>query len=505
MNDHLIFPSDRYEVKEYNAGGRSILVRAYTGLDYCERPKDAIQKLNLFVPEAYFHRGTIGNYNAGNAPIFMPNTVGGYMPGPADEPGEDRRTGEPNSIFRALEHGYVVASAGVRGRTTGKGSSEFFEGSLAGKPETGTGKKTGRAPAFIVDYKAAIRYLRLNRDLILGDTEKIITNGTSAGGALSALAGASGNNEEYEPYLREIGAADERDDVFAASCYCPIVDLEHADMAYEWLFSGQDRYYWPRFERTPEGIKRISGEGELTEEQKQISPLLKKQFSEYINSLGLRDMGGHDLLTLDGNGEGPFFELVKQFVISSVEDELIARRNGRPVIGRPVPGSEIDKQDYITVSEDLFVDLDWQRFVEKITRMKTVPAFDALDLSSGENEEFGDEDTDARHFTAFSMEHSHVPGAEIADDRIIKLMNPVRQILSGESDVAEHWRVRHGTFDRDTSLAVPVLLWAALFNRGIDADLRLPWGLPHSGDYDLDELFEWIDFQVLNRDEIPGK
>ena len=29
--------------------------------------------------------------------------------------------------------------------------------------------------------------------------------------------------------------------------------------------------------------------------------------------------------------------------------------------------------------------------------------------------------------------------------------------------------------------------------QGKEVDYHLPWGLPHSGDYDLDELFEWID------------
>ena len=28
---------------------------------------------------------------------------------------------------------------------------------------------------------------------------------------------------------------------------------------------------------------------------------------------------------------------------------------------------------------------------------------------------------------------------------------------------------------------------------GYDVDFFLPWGLPHSGDYDLEELFDWID------------
>ena len=41
---------------------------------------------------------------------------------------------------------------------------------------------TGKAPACIVDYKAAVRYLHAFAKDLPGDEEKIITNGTSAGG-----------------------------------------------------------------------------------------------------------------------------------------------------------------------------------------------------------------------------------------------------------------------------------------------------------------------------------
>ena len=496
MNDDLRFPREKFKTVEYEAAGKSIVCRAYLGLKYCGHPADDIQKLNIFVPEAYYSGGSIGPYNRENAPIFMPNTVGGYLPGPADEPGEDRRSGEPNSIFKALEHGYVVVSAGVRGRTTGTRSNEFFEGSSADSPEAHMGKKTGRAPAFIVDYKAAIRYLRHNRDLVLGDTERIITNGTSAGGALSALAGASGNSSDYEPYLREIGAAEERDDIFAASCYCPIIDLENADAAYEWQFCGQDTYHHVRFVRTEDGIRPVDETGELTDEQKKISLELKRLFPSYVNSLGLR--GPFDMdLTLEENGDGSFFRWVRYHVINSAEAELVPRMAGAMPGKNAAAGSEIKRQDYFLVRDGHIEDMDWGKYIEKITRMKTPPAFDGLDLSTGENEEFGDENTDGRHFTAFSMQHSHVPGAESADDNIIRMMNPIRQIRSGETDVARYWRIRHGTFDRDTSLAVPVILATLLDNSGYSVDFKMPWGLPHSGDYDLDELFRWIDDLVL--------
>jgi hypothetical protein len=78
-------------------------------------------------------------------------------------------------------------------------------------------------------------------------------------------------------------------------------------------------------------------------------------------------------------------------------------------------------------------------------------------------------------------------------------MNPTRFINDPAADTAKHWRIRHGAFDRDTSLAIPVILATLLQNSGYDVDFRLPWGLPHSGDYDLDELFDWIDSLCLKK------
>ena len=58
--------------------------------------------------------------------------------------------------------------------------------------------------------------------------------------ALASLLGATGNHPAYAPLLKVMGAADERDDVFSSVCYCPITDLDHADMAYEWLYGNTE-------------------------------------------------------------------------------------------------------------------------------------------------------------------------------------------------------------------------------------------------------------------------
>lgn len=94
----------------------------------------------------------------------------------------------------------------------------------------------GKAPAAIVDLKAAVRYLRHNKDSIPGDPEKIFSSGGSAGGALSCLLAASGNSPLYDPYLKKIGAADEGDNILGSASYSPITNLEHADSAYEWEY-----------------------------------------------------------------------------------------------------------------------------------------------------------------------------------------------------------------------------------------------------------------------------
>lgn len=489
FNDNLKFDTERGETRTYEAAGKKITCRAYLGIVYCERPVDPVQKLNIFVPEVYGQGGTVCGYTKHTAPIFIPNTVGGYLPGPADEPGLNIRTGMPNSIFAALEHGYVVVSGGVRGRTSGKRSTEFFEGGKTDDTGQEEGKMVGKAPALIVDMKAVIRYIRHNRGLIPGDTERIITSGTSAGGALSALAGAAGNSRDYISYLKEIGAADERDDVFAANCYCPIHNLENADAAYEWQFGGIRDYHRTRHQRTENGIVRIPEEGAMSDRQMELSRKLKKLFPAYLNSLNLKDENGNSL-NLDENGEGSFMEYIKGQILKATQRELRFHHTANHLSGLAAAGSNVDTFPALTIREERVVGLDWKAYMKAITRMKPAPAFDATDLKSPENEEFGSAEIEARHFSEFSMEHTETE-AEMAPTGLIRMLNPTLYI--GKADTAKHWRIRHGSFDRDTSFAIPVILALLLENRGYDVDFLLPWGLPHSGDYDLQELFAWID------------
>ena len=82
----------------------------------------------------------------------------------------------------------------------------------------------------------------------------------------------------------------------------------------------------------------------------------------------------------------------------------------------------------------------------------------------------------------------------MADSKIVKIMNAMNYLKPSEkSDVAKFWRIRHGTSDKDTAFAIPVLLSRSVENDAkASVDFYMPWDIPHSGDYDLDELFAWI-------------
>lgn len=463
-NHDLDFSKQPYTEQSMVVNGETIKFRAYEGIVYVKNPIDAeYEVMNIYVPEQYYQNGSIDGFTAETAPIFFPNQIGGYMPAKPAKPELKSPHGSmaenvvqsPNAAAVALSKGYVVASAGARGRTSAN----------------------GKAPAAIVDLKAAVRYLKANDKVMLGNAEKIISNGTSAGGALSSLLGASGNHPDYEAHLKALGAANARDDIFAVSAYCPVTDLEHADMAYEWQFNGVNDYKKMSVTMLDYNVKRELVPGTLTEAQKNLSDRLKPMYPAYINSLNLKDAKGR-ALTLDQHGNGSFKDFVTVFLAQSAQKQLDA-------------GKEVEA-DWLTVSNGKVTAVDFVQYAKTAGRQKTPPAFDGVDLSTGENQLFGNADTDKQHFTAFAMTNSTVKGATMAAAKDIKMMNPLNYVGDANAKMPKNWRIRVGTNDRDTSLAVSAVLAAKLQNNGAKIDYALPWGVPHSGDYDLDELFAWM-------------
>lgn len=236
---------------------------------YCRNPEvPAEQCMNIYVPEHFLaESGELteqideNGFNAKTVPVIFENGLAGYHEAEPFDLDDFRSAGKD-----FLNAGFVYVSCGCRGR-----SSENIDK-----------KRCGKSPLSLVDLKAGIRFLRHFAGVIPGDMEKIVSVGISAGGAMSTLLGATGNSRDYEEELKRAGAfMDETDDIFAAQCYCPIIDLDHADLAYEWLFRGETHYM---------GMPFVGfGEGNLTPYEKALSDRMADAYSEYFNSLGLTD------------------------------------------------------------------------------------------------------------------------------------------------------------------------------------------------------------------------
>jgi len=279
------------------------------GVDYCSKPETIIyETLGIYVPGNYFvstknEDGTytcsintdskIGNHTASTAPIVMPINTAGYSAQKAPT------SYSYSGISDYLNAGFVYVYAGCRGRN--EGETEYSTG----------------APWGVTDLKAAVRFLRYNKDVMPANTDAIFTFGHSGGGAQSSLMGATGDSSLYTPYLESIGSAmtDKKgntisDAIMGAMCWCPITNLDVADEAYEWNM----------------GQFMTSGKRAADTYTKAVSDDLANAYVEYINKLGLRDENGNTLLLASSeNGiflQGSYYDYLINVIETSLNNFL---------------------------------------------------------------------------------------------------------------------------------------------------------------------------------------
>ena len=391
------------------------------------------QRLSVFVPAAYLREdgtvdpeGRCGRYTAADAPVVFDNNAAGYMQMPHAWLDGPRCNAE-----RYLREGLVYVTCGCRGRES----------------RNEQGEPVGKAPATLVDFKTAIRFLRHNRACLPGNWDRIVSVGWSAGGAMSALLGVTGDHPDYDPYLRENGAfMDESDAVYAAQIYCPIVDLAHADLAYEWCFHA-DR----TCEDSPAGPAET-----MTPFKEALSSKLLRRYVDYLNGQQLKDPVTGEALTLAQDGrDGSFYRWLMSRLEASAAKYLsrlpqgdaeryiageipvtrpaprkkdapkeahhagqeVALAATRPMtlgemLLRPTNGSAPSQPvpEMITVpGTDKRAWLSWDGAQAHITglddyvlnhrrRMKPCTSFDKLTCDSGENQLFGNAAHDFVHF-----------------------------------------------------------------------------------------------------------
>ena len=468
-----------------------------TGVVYCSKVvNETYQYMNIYVPAAYLEGGSVNNYTAETAPIVLENNCMGW---------NSSTPGSANSAY--LSEGFVFVSCGARSRNAENG--------------------TGKVPAPVVDLKAAVRMLRLNGDVIPGDEERIVSEGTSGGGQMSSILGASGNMDEYYPYLYEIGAAGIElvngqyvstidDDVYAAMCYCPITDIDNADLAYAWMRYGLGE---------TSAMTMFSGEISFNDFQMTLQEDMAIAFCEYINGLGITNEEG-EVLSFDLKADGtpdPRSGSYYDQILENISGALNAFVSHADVASAESwYGALTEPESWLEQKADgswAVTDLDGFLAGTGLARNKDIPGFDTFPLDA-ENNAFGTKYEEAVHYSASVAsvleehynEYGKMAGVEDYDllgyigqakraDIVQQayLMNSTHILLdvaSGEqeADFAPYWRTRNGTADEHTSFSVAYNLAMAARMAGADVDYSLVWDMTHgNGEGSSTGTFaEWV-------------
>ena len=573
-DSQLVFDKAKYTTITVTLDGVSTPVRWYREVCYVGKPMKlaptqsagavdnqacGYQNMNIFVREAdaakqdnaillnvnnsgwrASYQGGKGGWN-GTDPITSANYTGADIV----NGGTYVSTSDTDKRGAALARGFVYINMASRSRGATAPAGVYEDGIYQGK-----------APAAIVDAKAAVRYLRLNDSLMPGNANRIVVNGTSGGGAQSTQLGATGDSADYLPYLKAAGAAgidtngrsSISDSVFAISAYCPIQDMGSADLAYEWMFNALDTRKLVSADQKAGLIVDANG-NELVRASNPDptgSATLMNKFVAYQASLGLKNEAGAALTTSNMMAalETEFKKAASTYV-----------KTGKPFVAYNAFGSAAAngvaggsgtlyyKNDFIDVDASGTVNSfslsNYLKFVAKQARLKAVPSFDQIgqtpalaatptadttkagatiygNYSGGESNLFGTAAQVYSNFTEYAWNNNNGGDAINAKQSDVGLKNtgntwannPQQAYLLnqykminalayiGKTDgITPNWRIRVGARDRDTSFTVAYNMSRALKAdaKVQDVDFALHWDQGHAGNYDVLDAFKWID------------
>ncbi len=518
-----------YEIKPAEQEYLTVDCYEIEGVQFCTNVVDEdIQYMNIWIPQEYVNDdGTfnydveVNGYNGETAPIIFRNNCSGWF---SSNPEND----DENSIGLNdyMENGYIYVACGARSRNANNGEEE------------GSYESWGKAPSPIVDLKAGIRFLKANADAIPGDVDHIISIGGSGAGEMSSVIGATGDMEDYFPYLVEIGAAgityDEASDtytnsisdaVYACMAYYPITDMDNADIAYAWM-------------RVNSGETSFRDQ-DFTEFQLALQEDEAYAFIDYINGLGLTDADGNALELTDLRA-GSYYDAILNNMSNALNLYVaeLSEEEEESYIGL-LMDTNTDDETWIVQNDDgsyAVTDLDGfihnfgnggdpESIGEVFGRNKNIPGFDTLNMDA-ENNAFGYDDQVAVHYSATVaqvMQDNYDKYLDLMTDEekeevdlyieealtgdeasyigeqtyLMNTMEMLFDIADGNADaeIAEHWRIRSGTADQHTAFTVGYNLSLAVEANDVDCDYSLVWAMVHGDEIEgtsTGTFVEWV-------------
>ncbi|RIY32732.1 hypothetical protein CJP74_03765 [Psittacicella melopsittaci] len=376
---------------------------------------------------------------------------------PTPEPETSLPENGEHFIAQALDRGYIVVSVGLRG------SDSQSQGEYVGK---------NFAP--LIDAKAAVKYLHFNQKQIPGDKERIIAVASHGGATIASLLGVSSDDQAYASQFEQLGAAQAPSSILGVALYAPYLNLEHADMAYEWGFSSVQEQQ----NRPLPGLIGLSRAQEFTPAQRQVSKELQEQFIAYLNSLALQDSKGKPY-QLNSDGNGSFRTLVEQYIVQAANEAI-----------KQDPEFDFSWYPWLVVQQNQATAIHIFAYQQEVGRANFPQSFDKANLSSPYNRFFGDHKENARHFTNFAQV-ANQPQLN-APSELVQGLNP-SFYLEKQAPASKYWWIRHGTFDNYFPLALPIIFAQQLKQNKAEVDFKLAWNQASFTYYNVPELFAWIE------------
>jgi acetyl esterase/lipase len=174
-----------------------------------------LHKLDLYTP--------LAPKPAAGYPLIVYVHGGGFARGDKFSPGGD----DFRTAMKCLESGYMVASVNYR---------------LSG---------TDRAPAQIVDVKAAVRFLKARAADYGVNPNKVVLMGVSAGASIAAAAATSADSNAFSAELAAIGAVPGPDQVAGVISLYGLYDFTRLQTQMDWLVNpadtSLDSHYLPAY------------------------------------------------------------------------------------------------------------------------------------------------------------------------------------------------------------------------------------------------------------------